>query len=128
MSSLEILFCSVIGWVLGVLVGMWLTRRKSMTIVKAMIRPLDFTNYPNIPEYTQGALKQYVEDGLSPGAFLVAVLTNNLMGAIFTGDNNNLKALKEICMFVYNDIPGNAWGTKEKMTKWIAKINKETRG
>lgn len=89
--------------------------------VKAMIRPLDFEGY-NIPIHTQGALSRYVEEGYMPGGFLTAVLCNDLMGAIARADGENIHAIKEICMFVYNRIPADAWGNAEKMRTYTKKV------
>lgn len=91
-----------------------------MTVYQ-MIRPLGFEGYENIPATTQGALRRYVENGLAPGGFLTAVLCNDLMDAIARADNDNLRNLKSICLFVYNCIPGDAWGSKERMDAWMQK-------
>ncbi len=90
--------------------------------VKAMIVPLDFSLYPTIPLRTQQTLKRYVEDGLEPGGFLTSVLCNDLMGAIARADSENIVALKSICQFVYNEIPGSAWGSPNQMKTWIAHV------
>ena len=75
---------------------------------------MNFDGY-NVPEHTQGALQRYVEHGLMPGDFLVSVLTNDLFGAVARADSMNIHALKDICMFVYNELPSNAWGTRAKV-------------
>jgi hypothetical protein len=89
-----------------------------MTVMR-MIRPLDFTDYTMIPEHTQGALHRYVEQGLEPGGFLTSVLTNDLMGAISRADSDNIRVLKDICTFIYNNVPSNAWGNSDKVHAWI---------
>ena len=98
--------------------------------VKAMIRPLDFTGYsgekfgdPYVPEHTQDTLRRYVEDGLYPGSFVTAVLCNDLFGAISRADSMNASALKDICLFVYNRMPADSWGSAEKMRAWVEKVN-----
>lgn len=87
-----------------------------MTVHK-MVRPLNFAGY-NVPEHTQGALRRYVEQGMYPGGFLEAVLTNNLMAAVARADSENQAALIGICMFVYNEVPSAAWGNVDKMHEW----------
>ena len=93
-----------------------------MTQVKAMIRPLDFDGYDDIPEHTQGALRRWVEDGFYPGSFLTAVLCNDLMGAVGSADAYNIRALKAITTFVYNRIPADAWGNAERMRAYANKV------
>ena len=98
--------------------------------VHAMIRPLDFEGYDDIPAHTQGALSRWVEHGYWPGSFLTAVLCNDLMGAVGSADAHNIRALKAISTFVYNRIPADAWGSAEKMRVyadhvWAMKEGKE---
>ena len=75
--------------------------------------------YAAIPAHTQGALLRYVDDKLFPGGFLTAVLCNNLFGAVGQADNQNLEALPLIVKFVYNEMPGNCWGSKQKMEDYL---------
>lgn len=89
--------------------------------VKAMIRPLNFEGF-NIPEHTQGALSRYIEDGYQPGGFLTSVLCNDLMGAVARADGENIWALKDICQFVYNCVPSDAWGSAAKMDAYMEKV------
>ena len=89
-----------------------------MTVVK-MIRPLDFKDYPEVPEHTQAALRRYVEQGLMPGSFLLAVLTNNLIAAVTHADSDNRRCLFEICRFVFNNLPSDCWGTADKVYEWV---------
>lgn len=103
--------------------------------VKAMIRPLDFTDYegknygdPYVPEHTQGALRRYVEEGYNPGGFLSAVLCNDLMGAVARADSENIRALKDICMFVHNRLPSDCWGSAANMAAWTEYIWKMKSG
>jgi len=92
-----------------------------MSVVR-MIRPLDFSKYPQIPEHTQGALKRYVEQGLIPGSFLYAVLTNDLHGAIMRADPQNLAAIKDICQYVCWEIPDECRGNSDKVYNWVQPV------
>lgn len=87
---------------------------------------LDFTGYngeqynePFVPEHTREALQRYVEHGNYPGGFLMAVLTNDLFGAVGRADSTNIKYIKDICMFVYNRMPSNSWGNEDKVHKFV---------
>ena len=90
--------------------------------VKAMLRPLNWTDY-DIPFHTQDALNRYYEDGLMPGGFLTAVLCNDLFRAVATADQYNIHCIKDICMFVYNEMPATAWGSAERMREWAQRVN-----
>jgi hypothetical protein len=89
--------------------------------VHAMIRPAVFDGY-RVPEHTQDALRNYVEHGLEPGSFLTAVLTNDLFGALGRADYMNKVYLEEICRWIYNEIPADAWGSREAVDLWIERI------
>lgn len=65
------------------------------------------------------SLRLYVFEHLPPGQFLTAVLSNDLNGAIAHADDTRMAALKRIVQFVYNDLPSQCWGSKEKVDRWL---------
>ena len=81
----------------------------------------DTNYYSNIPALTMGAINRYVNEGLPPGSFVTAVLCNDLFNAIGTADEDNIVALPEIVRYVYNELPGGAWGNLNKMNAWMKK-------
>jgi len=72
-----------------------------------------------IPKETKEALDRYVNDGLEPGAFLQAVLSNDLIGACKAADENNLRAIVAIAQHIYSNVPMNIHGTKDIVRLWI---------
>jgi hypothetical protein len=78
-----------------------------------------YVAYPGVPEHTRGALERYVVDGLPPGSFLSAVLTNDLVEAVGRADDQNLAALVDIVRLIYNYIPGSSWHSEEAMVEWM---------
>lgn len=72
-----------------------------------------------IPVYTKEAIDLYVSDGIPTGSFVYAVLTNNLFDAVARADSTNIMFLREICQYIYNDIPSNCWGSQEKVNNWL---------
>ena len=72
-----------------------------------------------IPEHTKAALDRYVNDRILPGGFLIAVLSNDLFGAVGKADKENLAALADIVRYIYNEIPCSCWGNKEIIWKWV---------
>ena len=95
--------------------------------VHAMLRPLNWSDY-NIPFHTQDALNNYYEHGYMPGGFLTAVLCNDLFKAVATADQYNINCLKDICMFVYNEMPAKSWGSAERMRDWTVKVSEMKQG
>jgi hypothetical protein len=74
---------------------------------------------PMLPEHMKGAMKRYLEDGIEPGGFLYAVLTNDLKMAVAQADHINIRLIPEIVSYCYNCIPAPAWGSVMKVEKWM---------
>lgn len=73
-----------------------------------------------IPEYTKEGIDQYVANHIPPGSFLRAVLENNLMEAMRQADEDNQIAIFDICTYIYNHVPFDCHGTKQKVKAWLA--------
>lgn len=81
---------------------------------------------PELPDYAEAipevvllGLLSYVDRGQTPGHFLTCVLQNDLFGAIGRADKENQKALPVLIQFIYNQLPGLCWGSREKVEKWV---------
>jgi len=72
-----------------------------------------------IPDHTKAALDRYVNDRILPGGFLIAVLSNDLFGAVGRADSQNLAALGDIVKYIYNELPSGCWGSKEIIWKYV---------
>ena len=72
-----------------------------------------------VPEHDHDSLIQYVLRGRPVGDFLQAVLENNLTEAFGRADDTNRRCLFEICAWLYNEMPSNAWGSPAKYSAWI---------
>lgn len=81
---------------------------------------LDIEGYEDkVPAHTLAALQRYVDDNILPGGFLIAVLSNDLFGAVARADSENGHALPWIVKFIYNRMPGDCWGSEEKIYKFL---------
>lgn len=78
-----------------------------------------------IPEHMQDGLKLYLDEGLEPGGFLYAVLSNNLADAVGRADATNQLLLPNYIRFLYNYAPSACWGSPEKVMSWMAAREKE---
>jgi len=72
-----------------------------------------------IPEHTRAALDRYINHKYLPGSFLMAVLINDLYGAVGHADSENLAALPDIVRYIYNELPGNSWGSRERVWEFV---------
>ncbi len=85
------------------------------TIIKVKRENMSY----EIPKYTKEALDSYVKDRIPTGSFLIAVLTNDLFKAFERADDNNMTCLKEICCYIYNELPMDCYGSVEKVKEWL---------
>ncbi len=76
-------------------------------------------DYSELPAHMQGAAQRYVENGLSPGGFLTAVLSNNLLGAASKADAVNRRWLYEWAQWLYNQAPANCHGSYQIVESWL---------
>lgn len=73
----------------------------------------------HLPGNIKDAIDAYVEHRLPPGSFTQAVLENDLMKAVGHADMISYASLREICMYVCWEIPGDCHGSKEKVAAWL---------
>lgn len=63
---------------------------------------------------------RYVTHGILPGSFLLAVLCNDLLGAIGAADEWSLAHLRDIVRHVANRLPARCCGSPEAVSKYAA--------
>lgn len=73
----------------------------------------------NVPEHLHDGLLLYLEHGIAPGSFLLAVLTNDLLGAVKHGDADCQAHLADLVRFLYQHAPMGAWVTRENVDAWM---------
>lgn len=66
------------------------------------------------------SLNLYQNDKIPPGSFIRAILENDLGQALSRADKDSLKNLKEIHSFVYNNLPGNIWGSRAAVKTYLS--------
>jgi hypothetical protein len=79
--------------------------------------PLD---YSPLPASLRAGVRRWVEDHVSPGDFLCAVIRNDLSTAIALADDDNLPRLAQIVRWFYWEAPGLCWGSKAAFEEWRA--------
>lgn len=77
-------------------------------------------DYSKVPvDYMRGGVERYVEKGVPPGSFLVALFSNDLKETFFRADDENGARLCEWVRFAYNYLPHHAWGSPDAVEAWI---------
>ena len=72
-----------------------------------------------VPEHLIDGLALYLVAHIQPGHFLTAVLSNDLREAIGRGDTASIAGLKPLVVYLYNRVPGNAWGNAQNVSDWL---------
>jgi hypothetical protein len=76
--------------------------------------------YSVIKQSVFDGLENYMRHGVPPGGFLKAMLENASIGTVIRrADNENVRVLREIYIFIFNRLPSNIWGSIENMDTFI---------
>jgi hypothetical protein len=72
----------------------------------------------DVPHHLRGGLVRYVSDGILPGAFLQAILCNDLTQAVLRADPHSLTALRPLLELLLAHAPVEAWGSRKRVLAW----------
>ena len=72
-----------------------------------------------VPGHMLDAVERYLINGIPPGSFLRAVISNDLREACSRADDENARALHDWVRFFYNYTPGTCWGSLARYDEWI---------
>lgn len=72
-----------------------------------------------LPDHIVGGVTRYIEDGIKPGGFLCAVISNDLKGAVARADHINIQAIPNIVAWFYNNAPKECWGSEDNFNIWL---------
>lgn len=80
---------------------------------------LDNANWNLIPGHMHGGVRRWIENGIPPGSFLAAVLSNDLREACARADDVNRNRLHDIVSFFYSYAPNGCWGSPDRFQDWM---------
>jgi hypothetical protein len=82
---------------------------------------MSYGDYSALPPHMREVAREYIEQGIEPDHrdFFYELLTNDLFGVFAFGDDTNIANLKVWMTWLYNDVPGNCWGSPAKVAAWI---------
>lgn len=75
-------------------------------------------NYEKCPEYLREGLFRYLNYGIRPGSFLEAILKNDAETAILHASKDSLLSIKDLILFLHNEVPSMVYGSPEKYEAW----------
>jgi hypothetical protein len=73
-----------------------------------------------VPETLHNGLVAYIADRQKPGGFLMAVLSNDLTGAMNRADLVCRLALNTLVIFLCNYVTATCWGSPAAVEAWLA--------
>lgn len=62
-----------------------------------------------------------IMDGARRGSFLMSLMRNELVQSYQHADDENRAALEDWVRWLYNEVPGNAWGSAAAVQAWMEK-------
>lgn len=71
-----------------------------------------------VPMHTRDSLERYIVNGITPGSFLTALLSNDLFDACARADNENQRAIFDIVKWLYNNAPSGCYGGSQQVREW----------
>ena len=77
---------------------------------------------PVLPDRFRCSIQRWLEHAISPGSFLMAVLENDLRGAMANADNMSIKQLPGIVCWLHGYAPMGSWGSRETVSRWLDTI------
>ena len=80
--------------------------------------------YSRLPEIYREGMRRYIEEGILPGSFLTAVLSNALHASVVQC-SGPMEDLKTVMMWIYNEAPNRCWGSVQKVKEWVALTRRE---
>lgn len=80
--------------------------------------------YTFIPEHMRDGFRRWVENGIEPGSFGMAVICNDLREACGCADPTNQQHLVSTVAWFYNFAPRECWGSYEKAEAWKKRFSK----
>ena len=86
------------------------------------------SQYSAIPPLVRAALDRYATEHSPAGGFVMDVLRDDLHGALVRADAESLAEIRNIVVYVYNELPGDCWGSPERVKAWLEKKPRSSNG
>jgi hypothetical protein len=78
---------------------------------------VDYTRVP--VAYMAEGVQRYIEHGIPPGGFLMALFSNDLKRTHLKADAENRRAIQKWVEFMLIEMPAQSQGSPEKVREWI---------
>lgn len=82
-----------------------------------IIKPSTYSN-GLLPPHLRDGVERWVEQGITPGSFLRAVIRNDLYQAVLRADEVSLEALPNIMRWFIAHAPEGSYGSDKVFSQW----------
>lgn len=82
----------------------------------------DSQEYRDVPTFLLNKLDAYGREGMALGHFLTAIVENDLNAAFAHADGENRPHIGALTKYVYNQLPGICWGSRERVARYRKEI------
>ncbi len=82
-------------------------------------RPIPYDTVP--VAHMAGGMRRYFENGISPGSFGKALLSNDLCETLARADDDNAACVRQWVQWLYNNAPAGSWGSPANYANWITR-------
>lgn len=83
--------------------------------------------YWRVPRDFSEPMFNYLVHGFEPGSFFKGWYANDASSIIHSHPGNSVEALKDLMKWMLNCMPGEAWGSHEKVNAWLKMDSAERR-
>lgn len=81
---------------------------------------MEIRGLEKLPAHMRDGVERYVLHGIPGGSFMTELFANRLVQAFSRADEENTAAMREWASWLYNDAPGDCWGSPMAVSEWIA--------
>lgn len=82
------------------------------------MRILDPICYAYLPDHLREGVERWIEQGITPGSFLRAVIRNDLAQAVLRADDTSLASLPSIMRWFIEWGPNGSYGSDKVFSQW----------
>lgn len=82
-------------------------------------RLLESMNYWHVPKEFADPMYNYLVYGIEPGGFFRGWYANDATSIIRSHPANTVTALKDLTKWMLNCLPGEAWGSHDRVDAWL---------
>lgn len=86
--------------------------------------PIDYNAEELLPNHMQGEMREYIEERVLPGEFLVTVLAGDLYSAVASAESRGIDCnqLGDFITWLYKYAPPRCFGSTEAVMRWLQKL------